>query len=112
MAVAALVRRAILEPGYETRQLLDRFLVGLPPLLGGGEFGFSQNSGLRIATRPGNNRGRPCRKQIDPVEGAFLLVEADGAVLDLVLANVVAVEVQVERGFQLAGVGAAAGEFA
>ena len=50
--VAALVLGAILEPGDEPHELLDRFIVGDSPLLGGRQLGVAQHAGLGIAARP------------------------------------------------------------
>src|SRR5438552_598650 len=112
MAVAALVFWAILEPGDKTRELFDRLLVGLAPFFSRGQLGLAQHARLRVAAGPGNDRRRPRREQVAPIEGAVFRVEADVAVFDLVLADVVAVEVQIKRGLELAGMGAAAGELA
>src|SRR5689334_7007327 len=110
--VAARVGRPVLEPGDEAHQLLDRLLVGLPSLLRAGQLRLAQHARFAVAAGPRDERGRPGLEQVHPVEGTLLLVKADGAVLDLVLAHVVAIQVEVERRFQLAGVGAAAGELA
>src|SRR5690606_33577183 len=67
---------------------------------------------LRVTARPRNDGRRTGGEQVDPTERAVLFVEADRAVLDLVLANVLFVQVKIKRGFQLAGVGAAAWKFA
>ncbi len=84
----------------------------MPPLLGGGQLGLAEHAGLRVAAGPRDDRGRPGAEEVDPGERAVLLVERDRAVLDLVLADVVAVEVEVQRGLELAGVRTAAGELA
>src|SRR4051812_19901327 len=78
MPVAAAILGSILEPRHEADKLLDRLLVGLPALLGGRELRLTQDSGLGIAARPGNDGRRPRGEEVDPVERALLLVEADG----------------------------------
>jgi hypothetical protein len=107
-----LIDGAIAEPGDETRELFHCFFVGDATLFGAGEFCVSEHAGFGVAARPRNDCGRASSKEIDPVEGAVFIVEADGAALDLVFADVIAVQIHVEGRFQFAGVGAAAGEFA
>ena len=104
MPVAALVLRPVLEPGDEAHELLDGFFVGLAAFFGGGQLRLAQHAGFGIAARPRNDRRRAGGEQVDPVERAVFVVERDRAALDLVLADVVAVEIQVQRRFQLAGV--------
>src|SRR6266511_3821509 len=110
MPIAARVRGPVAEPGDEPRQLFHGFFVRLSPLLGAGQFGIAENSSFGIAARPRNERRRTRGKQIDPVEGAVLFVEADDSALDLVFPDVVAIKVKIERSFEFAGVGAAAGK--
>lgn len=112
MTVAPLIDWAIAEPGDEASELFHRFFVSGAALFCAGEFRISKHACFRVAARPRNDCGRPGGKEIDPVEGTVLLVEADGAALDLVFANVIAIQIHIERGFQFARMGAAAGEFA
>ena len=112
MTVAPLIDGTIAEPGDEARQLFHRLFVGGAALLGAGEFRITEHARFGVAARPRNDRGRTSGKEIDPIERAVLIVEADGAALDLVFPNVIAVQIHVERSFQFAGVRAAAGEFA
>src|SRR5437868_12318693 len=81
MAIVALVLRAILEPGHESAQLLDRFLIYLPALLRRRQLRLAEDAAVAVTARPRDLRCRPRAEQIDPVEGAFLQVEADVAVL-------------------------------
>src|SRR6188768_3711420 len=110
MSIAPAVFRAVLEPRHEACKLLHRFLVNLPALLRGRKLRFAENPCFGVAARPGDQRRRPRGEEVDPVERTLFLVEADRAVLDQVLADVIAVEVEIERRLELAGVGAAAGE--
>src|SRR5439155_27054478 len=91
--VASLVGRPVLKPPDEPCQLLDRLLIHLLPLLRLGQFRLTQHAAFRVTARPGDDRRRPRREQIDPVERAVLLVEADHVALDQVLAHVVAIEI-------------------
>ena len=77
VAVAADVLGPVLEPGDEAHELLDRFFVGLASLLGGGQLRLAQHAGLGVAAGPRDDRRRAGGKQIDPVERAVFLVEAD-----------------------------------
>src|SRR5262249_22095556 len=99
-------------PRDDSHRLLARLLVRLPALLRGGQLRLAEDARLGVTARPRDERRRAVAEEVHVVERAVLLVEADGAVLDLVLADVVAVKVQVQRCFQFAGVGAAAGELA
>lgn len=106
------ILRALLEPTGEAGQLFHRFFVDLPALLGGAQFRVTEDTGFRIAARPRYHRGRTRREQVDPLERAVLIVETDRPALDLILADVVAIEVHVQRSFEFAGMGTAAGELA
>src|SRR5205814_2277699 len=64
------------------------------------------------AARPRDQRRRPRTKEVNPVERVVLVVETNGAALDFVFSDVVAVEVEIERRLELAGMRAAAGELA
>ena len=83
MEVAALVFRAILEPSDKPDQLFGRLVTHAAAFLLGGQFRITENSGIAIAAGPGNDRRRARRKEIDPIEGALLGIEADDAALDL-----------------------------
>src|SRR5262249_29901146 len=107
--VAAGGPRAILQIMYKPYQLFHSFVVRLPALFGGGQLRVAEHARFGITARPGNQRRRAVAEEIDVVERAVLLVEADDTALDEVLADVVAVQVQVQGRFQLAGVGTAAG---
>src|SRR5262249_39965612 len=104
MTIAPRIHGPIAEPGHESSHLLDSFLVGFSSFFHTGEFGLTQNACFRIAARPRDERGRTRSKEIDPVKGAVLLVEADDVTLDSVLPHVVAVEIEIERRFQFASV--------
>src|SRR5262245_7259194 len=86
--VAADVLRARVKPGNEAHKLADGFLVGLLALLGGRQLGFTQYARRGIAAGPGNDCGRAGGEEVDPLERAGFLVEADDAALDQVLAHV------------------------
>ena len=96
MAIAASIDRTILEIMNESRELFHRFFVGLPPFFCRGQLSVTQDAGFRVAARPGDNRGRTGRKQIDPVEGILFIVETDRSALDLIVSNVISVEKKVE----------------
>src|SRR5207249_4551892 len=102
--VAAPVLGTIFPPGDEANELLDGFFVGLAAFFGSGELGIAKDTRLGIAAGPGNDGRGAGGEEIDPHEGVVFVVERDGAALDLVFADIVAVEVEVERSFQLAGV--------
>src|SRR5262245_29889789 len=108
MSIAPRIQRAVAEPAHKPGELFDGFLVGYAPLLGAGQFGGAQHTGLGVAAGPRDERGRTSGEQIDPVERAVLFVEADDAALDLILPHAVAIKIEVKRRLQLAGVGAAA----
>src|SRR6476661_3037841 len=112
MAVASRIDGSVFEVPDEPGQLRDGLFVDLAPFLRGRQFGLAQDARLGIAAGPGDERRRSGGEQVDPVEGTLLLIEADDAVLDLVLAHVVAVEIEIERRLELAGMSAAAGELA
>ena len=76
-AVVADVLRAVLPPRHVAHELLHRLLVRLPALLGRREFRVAENAGVGVAARPRDDRRGPGREEIDPVERAVLLVEAD-----------------------------------
>src|SRR5258706_11532132 len=100
-----------MEPRHKASELLDGFFVSFAPFFRAGELRITEHAGFGIAAGPRNERCGTGRKQIDPIERAVLFVEADGAALDLVFADVVTIEVEVERSFEFAGVRAAAGKF-
>src|SRR3954469_281668 len=110
--VAPGVFGAVFEPAYQANELLDGLFIGLAALFGRGQLGIAQNAGFGIAAGPGDERRGSRSKEINPVEGAVLFVEADGTASDLIFADVVAIQVQVKRRLELAGVGAAAGKLA
>ena len=112
MPITALVWGTILEPTYKADQLGDRFVVGKAPFLGGRQLGIAQHAGLRIAAGPRDDRGGTGGEEIDPLKRARFVVERDRAALDLILADVVAGQIKVERSFELAGMGTAAGKLA
>src|SRR5262249_37551160 len=112
MAIFALVLGPVFPPAYESHELFDGLFIGFAAFFGCGQLRFTENAGIRIAAAPGYDCPPASGKQSDPHEGAVVVVERDIAALDQILADVVTVEIEVHRGLQLAGVGAAAGEFA
>src|SRR6478609_5675241 len=110
--VAADVLRARVKPRDEAHELADGFLVGLLALFGSRQFRVAQDARRGIAAGPGDDCGRAGGEEVDPLERAGFLVEADDAALDQVLADVSAVEIEIHRRLQLARVRTAAGELA
>src|SRR3954464_875215 len=94
--VAPGVFGAVFEPAYQANELLDGLFIGLSALFGRGQLGIAQNASFGVAAGPGDERSGSGAEEVDPVEGAVLFVEADGARSDLVFADVVAIEVKVK----------------
>src|SRR5438105_471479 len=112
MAIAARVQRALPEPLHEARELAHRLLIGFAALLGAAELRRADHAALRVAAGPRDERRRSRRKEIDPVEGALLLIETRPLARDPLLPDVVAGQVKVDGGLELAGVAAAARKLA
>src|SRR5438045_3207292 len=102
MMIAAPVCWTAMEPGHKASELFDGFFIGFAPFVGAGELSIAEHAGFGIAAGPGDERRRTGGKQIDPIERAVLFVEADGAALDLIFADVVAIEIEIERRFEFA----------
>src|SRR5262249_7137894 len=94
--IAPLVLGTIFEPGDQPSELLDSLLIRLPAFFGGSQLGVAEHAGSCVAAGPRDMGCWGGSEQGDPVEWAVLLVETDHAALDLVLADVVAVQVKVE----------------
>lgn len=112
MQIAADILQPFLQRGDEAHQLFDRLKVGLLPFFGASQFGIPQNPGAGVAAGPGNDCGGAGAEKIDPVERVVFLVETDDAALDQILADIAAIQVHVEAGFQLAGMTTSTGKFA
>src|SRR5207247_7385703 len=74
--------------------------------------GITEHARFRIAARPGNERRRTGGKQIDPIERVVFFVESDHTARDLIFPDVVAIQIELERGFEFARMGATTGKFA
>src|SRR5579871_2820014 len=107
VSVLTLVRWPFLEPTHKPDELLHGFLIGLSALFRAGQLRLAQDPAFGIATGPGNLGGRPLTEQVHIIEWTFLFIEGDTAVLDLVLAHIVAIEIEIQQRLQLAGMGTA-----
>src|SRR5262245_57998881 len=103
MPVAAFVFGSALEPTDETHELFDGFFVSFLAFLNAGEFRIAQHTCLAVTAGPGNKRCRAGGEKVNPIEWAFLLIKTDRAALDPVFADIIAIEIKVERRFQFAG---------
>src|SRR5262249_2541417 len=112
VTVAPRVLGPVLEPGDEPSELPDGFFIDDTALLRGGPPRPAQHAGRGVAAGPGDDRGGPGAEEVHPHKRVVFLVERDRPAVDLVLAHVVAVEIEVQRRLQLAGVRASAGELA
>jgi hypothetical protein len=73
MEIAAGVPRTVLVSAHDSDELFHGFIVGRAALLGGGQFGVTQDAGPGIATGPRDQGRRACPEEVDPGEGTVLL---------------------------------------
>src|SRR5262249_54425619 len=106
MAVFSLLLWPIFEPGDEIGELLDGLVVAGLALFRRRQLCFAQHAIIGIAAGPRCQRRRAVAEEVNIQEGTIFAIEADFAAFDLVFADVVAVQVEIERRFQLTGVGA------
>src|SRR5262247_2504575 len=102
MAILADVLGTRVERRHEPAKLLDGFLIGPLSFLGSRQFRFAEHSGVAVAAGPGDACRWAGAEEIHPVERAAVVVEADIAALDEVLADVVAVEIEVHGRLEFA----------
>ena len=92
MPVLALIPGSGFPPGDKSHQLPDTLLVRFLPLVRAGQLSLAQHAGVAITAGPRNHGRRAGGKQVNPHEWAVFEVEGDIAALDLILANIVAVQ--------------------
>lgn len=112
MMIAPHIDGTVAIPRDEAGELFDSFLVGTAALVDCGEFRLAEDAGVGITAGPGNQGAGAGGKQINPIEGTLLFVEADDIAANLVFAHIFLVEIQVKRGLEFTGMGATAWELA